>query len=136
MCQGLWHFWKCAAKHKCTTAKWKLCSGITNACLQIGWGFTFLLNYQLKRFRQRQRREKKIVVWFLCLWRPRFLAHTVASLLRKNSTTQGPFYQHAWSNFSSNFFLIEKFKAFFGKRNETLQEACQTGGPRAACGPN
>jgi hypothetical protein len=30
----------------------------TNTCPQIGWGFTFLVNYQLKQLGQSQKREK------------------------------------------------------------------------------
>jgi hypothetical protein len=35
----------------------------TNTCWHIGWGFTFLVNYQLKRFgRQSQKKGKKFAV--------------------------------------------------------------------------
>jgi hypothetical protein len=45
---------------KTRTGKHKGVPENTNARQQVGWGFTFLVNYQLNRFRQSQRRVKNL----------------------------------------------------------------------------
>ncbi len=85
VCQGLW----ASQSEKHAPVKWKMQASKhqymranSNKRQQMGLDLKFLVvNYQLKWFRQSKKKRNKIVVWFLCLWRPRFLAHTVGIFL-------------------------------------------------------
>ncbi len=63
-----------------TSTKRRLLTGmqVTHAG-KWAWALNFWWITIINGLDKAKKREKKLVVWFLCLWRPRFQAHTVST---------------------------------------------------------